>query len=100
MLYRSSISGSVKIIQAIAPLNGQLFIQNLKDQIYATGFGGVEQIFALEGEYTTGESYPLIPFKAFKAFMNLKRNWNLYVQNSNYKKCTCTYRYKQIISLQ
>jgi len=69
---KNTVSGSVKIIQAIAPPNGQLFIQNLKGQIHATGYGGVTQIVALEGSYTVGASYALIPFKAY---MSINGNW-------------------------
>jgi len=69
---KNSVSGSVEIIQSIAPPNGQLFIQNLKGQIHATGFGGVTKIIALEGNYTVGESYVLIPFKAY---MSINDNW-------------------------
>lgn len=69
---RNSVSGSVEIIQSIAPPNGQLFIQNLKGQIHATGYGGVTQIVALEGNYTVGASYALIPFKAY---MSINSNW-------------------------
>jgi len=69
---QNTITGVVEITQAIAPPNGQIFVNNVKGQIHATGFNGVEQIVSLEGNYTIGESYVLIPFKAF---MNLKSNW-------------------------
>ena len=69
---RNSVSGSVEIIQAIAPPNGQLSIQNVKGQIRATGYGNVEQIVALEGDYTIGASEVLY---SFKASMNLKMDW-------------------------
>lgn len=69
---RNSVSGSVEIIQAIAPPNGQLFIQNVKGQIRATGFGSVDQIVTLEGNYTIGASEVLY---SFKASMNLNMNW-------------------------
>jgi hypothetical protein len=69
---QNSISGSAEIIQAIAPPNGQLFIKNLKGQIHATGYGPVTQVVALEGDYTVGESYALIPFKAY---MSINDQW-------------------------
>ena len=68
----NTVSGSVEIIQAIAPPYGHISIQNLKGQIRATGFGGVEQIVALEGNYTIGASEVLY---SFNASMNLKMNW-------------------------
>ncbi|PHS10338.1 MAG: hypothetical protein COA88_02535 [Kordia sp.] len=68
----NTVSGSVKIIQAIAPPYGQISIQNVKGQIRATGYGDVEQIVALEGNYTIGASDVLY---SFKASMNLKMNW-------------------------
>jgi hypothetical protein len=69
---KNAITGAVEITQAIAPPNGQIFINNVQGQIHSTGFKGVEQIVSLEGNFTIGESYVLIPFKAF---MNLKANW-------------------------
>jgi len=69
---KNTVSGSAEIIQAIAPPNGQLFIQNLKGQIHATGYGPVTKIVALEGNYTVGESGVLIPFKAY---MSINDNW-------------------------
>jgi len=68
----NTVSGSVEIIQAIAPPYGQISIQNLKGQIRATGYGNIEQIVALEGDYTIGASDVLY---SFKASMNLKMNW-------------------------
>ena len=69
---KNSISGSAEIIQAIAPPNGQLFIQNLKGQIHATGYGKVTKVIALEGNYTVGASDVLIPFKAY---MSINDQW-------------------------
>lgn len=69
---KNSISGTAEIIQSVAPPNGQLFIQNLRGQIHATGYGETEQIVALEGNYTVGDSYVLIPFKAY---MSINKDW-------------------------
>jgi len=70
---KNTVSGSVKIIQAIAPPNGHIVIQNVKGQIHATGYGDVAQIVSLEGEYTIGASDVLY---SFQASMNLKMNWD------------------------
>lgn len=69
---KNAVSGFASITQAIAPPNGDLIIQNLSGRIHASGFGNVEQIVALEGNYTVGESFALIPFRAY---MNLTSDW-------------------------
>lgn len=73
----NTVAGSVEITQAIAPPGSSIVIPQVKGMIRKTGFGGVSQIVALEGEYLQSVPPPAIGTwqERFSAHMGIDDSW-------------------------